>query len=96
MRVLASRQWRLVTYTWNAQPMLWTSVPGEACSIWTMWLTADWKHVGWKVNPEAPWQRTHFGFDTTDHVLDAFISPDLGSWEWKDGGACRGGGARAL
>jgi hypothetical protein len=49
-----------------------------------MWLAPDWEHVGWKVNPEAPWQRTRLGFDTTDHVLDAVICPDLCTWEWED------------
>lgn len=83
VHVLASRQWRLVEYTWNAQPMLWTTVPGEACSVWTMWRAPGWEHIGWKVNPEAPWQRTPFGFDTTDHVLDAGIRPDF-TWDWKD------------
>ena len=31
-------------------------------------------------------RRTEIGFDTTDHVLDAVINPDLSSWEWKDEG----------
>ncbi len=81
---IASRRWRLKEETWFDQPMLWTSMPGESCSIWTIWQGADWQHWGWKVNPETPWRRTSIGFDTADLVLDAVIEPDFKSWSWKD------------
>ena len=42
------------------------------------------RHSGWKVNPEAAWTRTRLGFDTTDHVLDIVVKPDLATWSWKD------------
>ena len=86
LRVLATRQWNLVADEWWPQHHLWTSVPGEACSVWTMWADPGWKHIGWKVDPQEPLHRTEIGFDTTDHVLDAVINPDLSSWEWKDEG----------
>lgn len=84
LRVLASGTWGLAQMTWNDQPMLWTSVPGEAYSIWTMWQAPGWWHLGWKVNPEAPLRRTPLGFDTADYTLDAVIDPDLERWSWKD------------
>lgn len=84
LRVLASGRWDLVPLQWRAQHHLWAAVPGEACSVWTIWTAPDWKHLGWKVNPEAPIRRTRRGFDTTDHVLDAVIPPDLISSYWKD------------
>ena len=84
LRELASTDWQLCEYTWRDEPMLWSTVPGEACSLWTMWQGPDWKHAGWKVNPEARWTRTQFGFDTADYVLDAVVMPDLRSWSWKD------------
>ncbi len=84
LSVQASGQWDLVTDRWWPQHHVWTSGPGEACSIWTMWSDPDWRHLGWKVNPEAPLKRTEIGFDTSDHVLDAVIPPDLGSWSLKD------------
>ncbi len=83
LRVAASGSWVLRRYTWIGHH-LWTAVPGEAYSIWTTWSDPDWEHLGWKVNPEAPLRRTAIGFDTTDHVLDAFIDTDFRSWTWKD------------
>ncbi len=84
LRVLASRKWELVEMTWNEQPMLWTSVPGEAWSVWTIWQAPNWQHIGWKVNPEAPMKTTRLGFDTADYTLDAVVEPDLERWSWKD------------
>ncbi|MCY3901313.1 MAG: DUF402 domain-containing protein [Caldilineaceae bacterium] len=84
LHVAASRAWETKLYEWTGQHHLWSSLPGEAASIWTIWSAPDWTHVGWKVNPELPLKRTPLGFDTTDHVLDAVISADLTSWQLKD------------
>ncbi len=84
LHVAASGTWKQKLYEWTGQHHLWSSVPGEAASIWTIWSASDWTHVGWKVNPELPLKRTPIGFDTTDHVLDAVISADLTSWQLKD------------
>ena len=84
LQVAASGAWETKRYAWTAQHHLWSSLPGEAASIWTIWSAPDWTHVGWKVNPELPLKRTPLGFDTTDHVLDAVISANLTSWQLKD------------
>lgn len=84
LRVLASGKWALIEITWNQQPTLWTSVPGEACSVSTIWQAPGWRLTGWKVNPEAPMKRTRLGFDTAHYSLDAVIEPDLEHWSWKD------------
>ncbi len=84
LHVAATGVWQRKLYEWTGQHHLWSSVTGEACSIWTIWSAPDWTHVGWKVNPETPLKRTPLGFDTTDHVLDAVISADLTSWQLKD------------
>ena len=84
LHVAASGAWETKRYVWTDQHHLWSSLPGEAASIWTIWSAPDWTHVNWKVNPETPLKRTPLGFDTTDHVLDAVISPDLTSWQLKD------------
>jgi hypothetical protein len=84
LRVAASGNWNLTVDEWIGQHHLWASVPGEACAVWTMWADPGWRHLGWKVNPQAPIRRTRIGFDTTDHVLDVAISADLSSWAWKD------------
>ena len=84
LRVIASKKWRLSHHTWYDEPMLWSTAPSEACSVWTIWQGENWHHSGWKVNPEAAWTRTRLGFDTTDHVLDVVVKPDLATWSWKD------------
>lgn len=84
LHVAASGAWKLKLYEWAGQHHLWATVPGEACSIWTIWSAPDWTHLGWKVNPETPLKRTPLGFDTTDHVLDAVIDANLSSWQLKD------------
>ena len=84
LAVAASGEWDLVIREWSWQHHVWASVPGEACSVWTMWAHPDWSHLGWKVNPQEPIKRTGIGFDTLDHVLDAVIKADLSSWAWKD------------
>lgn len=84
LHAAATGAWKLKRYEWTGQHHLWSSLPGEAASIWTIWSAPDWTHVGWKVNPETPLKRTPLGFDTTDHVLDAVISADLTSWQLKD------------
>lgn len=84
LHVVASGAWETKLYEWAGQHHLWSSLPGEAASIWTIWSAPDWTHVGWKVNPESPLKRTPLGFDTTDHVLDAIINADLNSWQLKD------------
>ena len=84
LHVAAGGAWERKLYEWTGQHHVWASVPGEACSIWTIWSSPDWTHLGWKVNPEIPLRRTALGFDTTDQVLDVVIDADLSSWRWKD------------
>lgn len=84
LRVAASGSWKLHTTQWVGQHHVWATIPGQPCSLWTMWSDRDWTHLGWKLNPEAPWRRTTLEFDTIDYALDAVISADLSSWEWKD------------
>lgn len=84
LHVAASGSWQRKFYDWTGQHHLWSSRPGEAASIWTIWSAPDWTHVGWKVNTELPLERTAIGFDTTDLVLDAAITPDLNTWRLED------------
>jgi len=83
LNVMAGREWSLQLLPWYGHH-LWTSVPGTPYSIWSLWSESNWKHQGWKINPELPLKRTSIGFDTTDHVIDAIIQRDLSRWDWKD------------
>jgi Protein of unknown function (DUF402) len=55
---------------------------GSAHSVWLFW-DPGWVFRGWYVNLEAPHRRWSAGVDTTDHVLDIWVTPDR-RWEWKD------------
>ncbi len=83
LRVLSSGDWTLQLLSWFGHH-LWTAMPGAPYSIWTLWSEPNWEHQGWKINPEEPLRRTSIGFDTSDHVIDAVIQPDLSRWDWKD------------
>jgi predicted RNA-binding protein associated with RNAse of E/G family len=39
--------------------------------------------LGWYVNLEDPWRRTHIGWDSTDHLLDLRVDPSR-KWYWRD------------
>jgi hypothetical protein len=45
---------------------------------------SDGSPRGWYVNLQTPLERTAFGFDTVDHLLDVLIPLDRSSWAWKD------------
>jgi predicted RNA-binding protein associated with RNAse of E/G family len=47
------------------------------------WAGVERTFVGWYVNLQVPFRRTHVGFDTADQVLDITVSPDR-AWQWKD------------
>ncbi|MER3553193.1 MAG: hypothetical protein C4331_02255 [Meiothermus sp.] len=49
-----------------------------------MWNEASGRHLGWKLNPEAPLKHTKIGFDARDHALDVIIEPGMQSWRLKD------------
>jgi predicted RNA-binding protein associated with RNAse of E/G family len=57
--------------------------PGAAHTIWHFWDGDDRSFAGWYVNMQQPYRRNGRAFQTQDHELDIWITPD-GSWEWKD------------
>jgi len=77
-----SRAWVLGGGTWSEPHALMLTPTGAASSIWAFW-DGQWSFEGFYVNLQEPLRRTRFGFDTTDHVLDVVVEPDL-SWRWKD------------
>ena len=79
---LAAGEWVAAEGTWFGGGRLFLARAGAAHSICPSW-HADGSFIGWYVNLEDPWRRTHFGFDTTDHVLDIWVLSDR-TWRWKD------------
>jgi predicted RNA-binding protein associated with RNAse of E/G family len=49
-------------------------------------LTRDDGVESWYVNVQRPLQRTPFGFDTMDEILDLVVSRNCQSWQRKDEG----------
>ena len=75
--------WRLADGVWKDESYLWTSVPGAACNI-AMIFSGDFSAFhGWYVNLQEPLRRSAIGFDTSDQVLDIWVTPN-GEWKWKD------------
>lgn len=72
--------------TWNGFEQLLLARRGEAHAVILRWSDSEREFVEWYVNLQAPLIRTQAGFDTTDHVLDLVLSPDLTEFHWKDAG----------
>lgn len=68
---------------WERTNVLMLTPAQAAHSYWGFW-DAVWSFGGWYVNLQAPLRRTALGFDTSDHVLDIVVEPDLSAWAWKD------------
>jgi len=68
--------------TWFGTGILKLAPKGAAHSVWLFW-DANGLQRGWYVNLETPHRRWHGGVDTTDHVLDIWVTPDR-NWMWKD------------
>jgi hypothetical protein len=83
-RNLDRERWdgRLATRTWHSFPVLKLYRPGDAHSVWMF--RSEGELLAWYVNFEEPWRRCHVGFESRDHMVDLVVTPDLGSWEWKD------------
>ena len=68
---------------WIGHGVLVQHRPGVAHTIWHFWQGEDRRFAGWYVNMQEPLRRDGRGFDTQDHELDVWITPD-GAWKWKD------------
>ncbi|MDI6098864.1 DUF402 domain-containing protein [Actinoplanes sp. NEAU-A12] len=75
------RQPRLVPKVWRDHDILVLMPPDAWHSVW--WFVKQGRFVGWYVNLETPFTRRADGVDTTDLVLDIWVTPDR-RWQWKD------------
>jgi len=75
--------WRLCDGVWSGYSVLMLTPAAAGHSFWAIW-DEDWAFREWYVNLQLPLQRTRFGFDTADNVLDLVIDADLSFWSWKD------------
>ena len=75
--------WELAVDSWPIEALR-LIVPGERHSVLLLWSPGFGELLKWYINMEDPFQRTSFGFDYMDQVLDIEATPDLSSWSWKD------------
>jgi hypothetical protein len=69
---------------WLGGCRLRLSIPGACYSVLLFWNTAEWKLQRWYINMETPLQRSDFGFEYDDLLLDIVGVPDFSKWYWKD------------
>jgi hypothetical protein len=68
---------------WATNRVVWVTPFEGAYAIGLFWNDQDDRFIGHYVNLQAPLERSPYGFDARDHVLDIVIRPD-GTWRWKD------------
>jgi predicted RNA-binding protein associated with RNAse of E/G family len=76
-------EWTLTTYIWQANRVLALTEPEKFYSIMLFWNQESNDFLGYYVNFQLPFTRSHCGIDTLDLDLDIDIEPDLG-FRWKD------------
>jgi len=75
--------WRLAPFFWHSSRLLLLHEPDKFYSTWLFWHETDKEFLGYYINFQLPFRRSHCGIDTRDLELDIDISPDL-SFNWKD------------
>ena len=80
---MKSGEWDLVPNPWSRTRVLWFLEPGLYYSLAMFWDAASGDFISYYVNFQAPFTRSHAGFDTLDLDLDMVVSPKL-EWHWKD------------
>ncbi len=82
--VVAGGDLPLVDWVWKDTNVLSLAIPGEAFSVYAMWVAETNELCCWYINLQHPLLRGASGFDTCDYLLDMVISPDRSEWHWKD------------
>lgn len=75
--------WQLAEFTWHTNRVLSILEPEKYYSIMHFWDHTSAEFLGYYVNFQQPFTRSHCGVDSLDLDLDLIIDPDL-SFKWKD------------
>jgi len=78
-----ANDWELMRYSWHTNRVLAITQPEEYYSTMLFWNEERNEFLGYYVNFQLPFTRSHCGIDTLDLDLDIDIEPDL-TFRWKD------------
>jgi len=81
---IASKTWEMGARRWHTEGTLRIKHPRAMWSLWVLWEPGMGNIKCWYINIDAPYIRSHIGFDTCDMFLDVVIKPDRESWWLKD------------
>ena len=77
------RDWVLKEFIWHTNRVLAIIEPEKYYAIMHFWNHAHDEFLGYYINFQLPFKRSHCGIDTLDLDLDIEIEPNL-SFHWKD------------
>jgi len=77
------KDWRLAPFLWRTNRLLMLLEPNRFYCIRLAWQEDSNRLLGYYINFQLPFKRSHFGIDTLDLELDIVVDPDF-SFEWKD------------
>lgn len=75
--------WELCDFTWHTNRLLLILEPEKYYAINLFWNHEQNRFIGYYVNFQQPFQRSHCGIDSLDLELDIAVDPDL-QYKWKD------------
>jgi predicted RNA-binding protein associated with RNAse of E/G family len=78
-----AENWRLANFTWHTNRLLFLLEPEKYYSTIFFWNHDRNEFLGYYINFQLPFKRSHSWIDTLDLELDLNIHPDF-SFEWKD------------
>lgn len=70
--------------TWTTHHALHLVRFGDEHATILMWAEHSWALRCWYLNFQEPLRRLERGFESMDLTLDAVVSPDRTTWQWKD------------
>ena len=77
------REWQLEKCSWHTNRVVMITEPGKYYSTLLFWEHASNAFLGYYINFQLPYDKSHCGIDSLDLDLDIDVEPDL-SFNWKD------------
>lgn len=77
------QSWVFKDREWGFGGILRLTIPRSDYSVLLL-RNEDGTRFRWYINLEEPMQRTRFGFDYEDNILDIWVKADLSGWSWQD------------